>query len=359
MYGGQDAAGNYLQDLWLLRAYNGRVASSEEWAGYANGELQSGVNANGAGVKVEFITGCASPRPSQSGSPTSPTNPSSSDTNVDVPPPPPSAQYTTSISHKILSPISVILLFPAIFCFRLAFPSSSSSRNAISPLYMFILFTVSSYALAIAGLTLAFTSRSSVGLSRRDEQQTTTHLQTTHSRAALAFFILTYAITPVLAAILICGRRTRRRVHATREDRRNSLVLEKKTSVDVTTGPHSESECGPSRALSVGPSSVATHGHLAHAEDMEPASAPTTPTPLSTLPRSFAVVNRPKQQRARSANSWLAVRAAEISSDGHRSPGSSNQGHLRSLSDVDWMMRRRSLNAVVGFQKKLCLCAPV
>ncbi|GAW05301.1 hypothetical protein LENED_007147 [Lentinula edodes] len=107
IFGGRDLSGNYLDEVWVLRAYNGAVTSSNtKWAGFGDGTLQTGVNASGTGVDVEFITTCAtaissgsssasSSSSSQSGSATSSPKPSGSskpESSVST--------YDTSTVHK-------------------------------------------------------------------------------------------------------------------------------------------------------------------------------------------------------------------------------------------------------------------
>ncbi|KAI6164850.1 hypothetical protein EDD17DRAFT_1558345 [Pisolithus thermaeus] len=49
VFGGEDENGNYLNEIWILRAYNGTITSSNAFLGCANG----------AGVTVQYMTQCA------------------------------------------------------------------------------------------------------------------------------------------------------------------------------------------------------------------------------------------------------------------------------------------------------------
>lgn len=59
IFGGKDKDGNVLNDAWLLRAVTAQVTYSNQtdWGGlYGNGQLGSGVNANGQGVTIQVCT---------------------------------------------------------------------------------------------------------------------------------------------------------------------------------------------------------------------------------------------------------------------------------------------------------------
>ena len=60
IFGGSDVNGTYLSDVWLLRAYNGAVTSSnQKWSGYGSGSLTTGISADGQGVTVQYLSECA------------------------------------------------------------------------------------------------------------------------------------------------------------------------------------------------------------------------------------------------------------------------------------------------------------
>ncbi|KAG6900977.1 hypothetical protein C0993_004415 [Termitomyces sp. T159_Od127] len=53
IFGGQDSSGNFLSEIWLLRAYNGLLSQSQN--SFGDGHLQTGINANGAGRGFEVV----------------------------------------------------------------------------------------------------------------------------------------------------------------------------------------------------------------------------------------------------------------------------------------------------------------
>ena len=80
VFGGQDAQGNYLNDLWLLRGYQAALSqTNQSWSG-SGGSLGTGVDASGTGVTVQYMTSCAqalTPSSSSPGSQPTSSSPSS------------------------------------------------------------------------------------------------------------------------------------------------------------------------------------------------------------------------------------------------------------------------------------------
>ncbi|KIP07035.1 hypothetical protein PHLGIDRAFT_71712, partial [Phlebiopsis gigantea 11061_1 CR5-6] len=121
VYGGRDANGTYLNELWVLRAYNGSVTSSgQHWSGFGNGKLEGGPNASGQGVNITYLTSCATQVAQGSGTTSGSGSSSSSPTSTGSPSatsgPTPSAtfnRFDTSTIHKSLAPVSVALILPA------------------------------------------------------------------------------------------------------------------------------------------------------------------------------------------------------------------------------------------------------
>ena len=59
IFGGRDVNGTYLSDVWILRAYNATLTKTNAtWSGF-QGSLQSGADANGQGVTVQYLSQCA------------------------------------------------------------------------------------------------------------------------------------------------------------------------------------------------------------------------------------------------------------------------------------------------------------
>lgn len=119
VFGGADADGNYLQEVWILRAYNAELTqSNQKWSGFGDGQLVGGVDATGQGVTIQYMTECASalsPKATQ----TTAFEPTSTPTGTGTGSPSPSSStstssYDTSVVHRALAPISIALVMPAV-----------------------------------------------------------------------------------------------------------------------------------------------------------------------------------------------------------------------------------------------------
>ncbi|EKM59169.1 uncharacterized protein PHACADRAFT_86460, partial [Phanerochaete carnosa HHB-10118-sp] len=118
VFGGKDATGNYLSEVWVLRAYNGTISQSNAtWSGFGNGQLQGGPSANGQGVTIQYMSSCASAisQPSGTGSSSghSPTSSSKPPSPTNTGQPIPVSRFDTSTVHKSLAPVSAALILPA------------------------------------------------------------------------------------------------------------------------------------------------------------------------------------------------------------------------------------------------------
>ncbi|CAK5275644.1 unnamed protein product [Mycena citricolor] len=278
IFGGRDSSGNYLSELWILRAYNGvSSVSAPGWAGSGNGPLETGVNANGAGVQNTFITSCASLIPPNITTVTSSSSSSSSSVSSHSSSSSSSLSHSTSsatptstgkakvaphvtldagVLHKTLSSVSVALLLPWVLLFRHASPFYNT-KNAAKPIWRYLAYALSGgvYGLGLGGLILSFTtSSSSHGLKPST-------LGTTHGRAGIILFIFTYT------AFLILHMCHGPAAPAILED-------EKKPSTP------------PPLSRSVGPSSWRKR-----IDSLDSGSAE------STLHRGFEVTNRPRRTR--------------------------------------------------------------
>ncbi|KAF7355307.1 hypothetical protein MSAN_01447100 [Mycena sanguinolenta] len=342
VFGGRDASGNYLSDLWLLRAYNGLVNTTQlKWSGFGNGQLQTGANANGAGVENTFVDSCAlpiAPPPTSSttnstststssgpgGSPTggggSPQNKTGSQPSLN-----------TSLLHKLFAPLSLALLLPAFLLFRLTSLSFNSSHHAALPriwYYVSGFLGVAGYGLGIAGIATSFTTISTPDGARPSP------LGTAHGRAGLALFICLYGLLILLAILHISTKRTKHELVAGVEESR------KRADSDVTEKDQlPRSAQTPSPALSVrrrthswGPSSWRKVREDSLSIDSGSGEMGDTTPPTQ---RTFEVLNRPARTR-RGSGSRLGVPLTNITHP--------NGSH--SLGDLDWLNRRRSLTAV-------------
>ncbi|KAF9221954.1 hypothetical protein BS17DRAFT_784207 [Gyrodon lividus] len=341
VFGGEDEHGNYLNEVWILRAYNGNISSSDATWGGPTGQLQTGVNADGAGVTIQYLTQCATQlealptTTSTGGGPTgtSTSNEWSSET------------YDVSLVHKISAPLSIALLLPAILLARLALPSAKvmhpTDRN-IALVYLSSLVGVAAYGLGLAGLIASFTSINTTMVMVK-RATTKSVLQTGHGIAGLSLFVGLYAVVPFLYLVSICGS-TRRPPQKEVVDhseaaasRANSVdTAEKLASYTVaqqTQYPPSPPASPRARLHSWGGSSF----WLGRRSRDGRASSDSESMHSAGPQRAFEVVNRPARTRRASTNG-LAYPNIEIYQRVPVAP--------RSLGDVDWLDRRRSLNAV-------------
>ncbi|KAF7352797.1 hypothetical protein MVEN_01246500 [Mycena venus] len=351
VFGGRDVSGNYLSDLWLLRAYNGLVTPTEpKWKGFGNGQLQTGVNANGAGVTNKFVTSCAfaiAPAPPTSSASNSTSNSTSgnggsqggdggsqggddgtpNNNTVSAP------LLNTSLLHKLFAPLSIALMLPAFLLYRLTSLSFNSSYDAAlrrTWYYVSVFLGLVGYGLGIAGMAISFTTISSPDGTRPAP------LSTAHGRAGLALFICFYGPLLLVAALHASTKHTKLELVAEAEDSR------KRADSDLTEKDQlPRSAQTPSPALSVrrrtqswGPSSwrKAREDSLSIDSGSAEMADPYNPPPAQ---RGFEVLNRPARPR-RGSGSRLAVPLTNIS----------HPSGSRSLGDLDWLNRRRSLTAV-------------
>lgn len=355
VFGGRDANGNYLSELWVLRAYNGVIQSSDEhWSGYGDGTLTTGTNATGAGVTVKFMTQCASAISSPSSTTTSssggtgstPTSSSSggqpSPTNSQAPGSTPTTNpYDTSTTHKVLAPVSAALVFPAIVFHRLSQPYISSNGQT-NPKTRFVylagVVALASLALGIAGLAIAFTSLTHTAVSSIVKRSTPENLATAHGRAGLAFWIGLYGLVPILIAInLLVDRHNAANEQQPSRLRRASNEFAEKLGLYQHRGaspvsppadippPTASTPRFHSRVRSWGGATLSRFslGHARHSSEasavIDGASSPSS--------NSFEVINRPQRTRHYSGNSLAAF------SDPRPSLSPQN------LSDTSWMRR--------------------
>lgn len=348
MFGGQDANGTYLSEVWLLRAYDGVITKSgdQSWGSFGNGKLQSGPNANGAGVTNVYMDTCAtqvSPDAPPSSSTTShgPSPTSSGNSNTAIVHP-----YNVGIIHKILAPLSIALALPVILVYRLSTPSLKSSlESSPSPSSVFILLIPAFFifGLGIAGLITSFTSIS-YNPSRDKRAESSLHLRTGHGLVGVALAAAFYVTIP---AVFLFSLLTRRH-----SDKRNPL---------------SQGEAEKSVVKSPVPSTLMLDGNLDHQPPLNHSRSQSStgllqfwkrsmdrsrssdadgeefgvrdpPTPRQS--RGFEVVNRPKNAHRASSHSMSGLTDHSLGHTGTRA--------TMRLGDISWLSRRRMVNSVVS-----------
>jgi hypothetical protein len=349
IFGGQDSSGNYLSDMWVLRAYGASVTQSgQQWSGFGSGNLQTGVNANGAGVSVQYLTTCANAIGSQSsppghGSPTHP--PSSSSTSFARQ----SYPFDTSFIHKSLAPISVALLHPTVIFYRLSLPPTSSPPLQLSFALRCasVLILVVAYGVGLVGLVYSFTSISTSGtanvrLSLRSIPPNTV-LKTTHGQAGLALFIALYGLIPLLLVVsylrwrmFASSRAIVGKIRAERTRADSSDTAEKLNSYRTATDTNQQSAVRPPAPASSPTPSRKHFGLWSRSKDVK-GSSETASESESPVQRTFEVVNRPARARNPSAGG-----TPTFHEHAHRS-----SNVPRNLSELSWLERRRSVNVMV------------
>ncbi|KAG6861604.1 hypothetical protein C0995_014511 [Termitomyces sp. Mi166 len=338
IFGGQDSSGNFLSEIWLLRAYNGLINPSQpRWSGFGDGHLQTGINANGAGVSVEYITQCASEIGSEIGpTPTSASHPTASATKSNLPSSTvpavlPSSGFNTSVAHKALSPVSLAIFQVAFILFRFSSPLFNRGVLSVQAIYSLAVLLILAYGSGIAGLVIAF-----ISISSQDPRKGSLHLRTGHGIASLIFFALLYIALPGLLLLYVhstqaCGRTPAHDSEGEKDEPPRNFSPEVLQNYDwpSRSAPQSlrlvpSSPSSPRhRTNSWGPSSVMYHSRESRVSS--DSDSVRSPSPK----RGFEVVNRPPRTRR---TSLLGVPSVD--------------GAQERLREMDWLRRRRSLNTV-------------
>ncbi|KAI0775932.1 hypothetical protein BD413DRAFT_602462 [Trametes elegans] len=345
VFGGRDAAGNYLPDIWLLRAYNATLTKTNQtWSGFGSGTLSTGAGAIGQGVTVQYLTECAtaisSSSSTSSGTPLSTGSPSPTDQGSSTPG---GIVYDTSTVHKSTAAISVALFFPALVLARMSSPTvglSNPTDRHVALFYTGAVVGIAAYGLGIAGLATAFTSMSATGPTIAKRSASTTDLQTAHSKAGIALFAGMYGLVPLLYIIALAIRRyDGRRDNELIDGRpRADSTLEKFSVNGRAASPSAKSEPvlqdqpnGESKRRVRSWAGIGTWTGISARRSHETTSDDQTQTPSQ---RSFEVVNRPIRQRRASGNSLAAFSDPRPT----HTP--------RNLSDMSWLDARRSTSGM-------------
>ncbi|KAF8165358.1 hypothetical protein B0H34DRAFT_688877 [Crassisporium funariophilum] len=321
VFGGQDSSGKFLSEVWLLRAYSGVITpTNPTWTGFGNGQLQTGVNADGSGVHVSYIKQCASLVSGPSSNP---------------PPGPPARnpvlvnEFDTSFLHKLLAPLSLVIIFPVLLFFQTTsrkgwMPNQHSLLQSI-----FTIFALAAYGIGIGGFVLSFTTMTAETATRN------LHLKTAHGLAGLVFFVGLYFLLPLLYLAFVCFRH---RPAVSEDNQSQTSELGRQTSIGTNEKLES---VGAQSALNVSPpASPRPRTQSWGASDILRPSTDgglsSESTPPETPHRGFEVLNRPNRVR-KTSGTWPSP---EVS--GTRNPLPTT----RSLGEIDWLLRRRTLHAV-------------
>ncbi|KAF9476458.1 hypothetical protein BDN70DRAFT_882353 [Pholiota conissans] len=362
VFGGQDSNGAFSSDLWLLRAYTGALTASSPT--FKSGQLQSGINADGSGVRLTLLTECASMLSPTNTSPPSTTTAQGGGASTTTDKSPASTDpnatsvhfnlYNTSFTHKLLLPLSILLFTPGFLILRwtqTSVPTHWIPTEHVSLVSLATVLAFASYGLGLAGFVLAFTTISSASSSTKS-----VHLQTGHGIAGLVFFILLFFLVPIFliySRLDLESRLSRMSERErTSEDAGNSTLAatnEKAESIPMRpqSSSHTPSLTNPTPPMSPTPRPRAmswdasmtlrrsSHEHDG-AVDNENESAPSSsPTPH----KGFEVLNRGNGRRPRKLSGPWEVSSVP-GARGGRVPST------RRLGEIDWLLRRRSLNVV-------------
>ena len=328
--------------MWLLRGYAGSVTSTnQKWTGFGNGKLQTGVNADGSGVRVTFMTECAS---LLSNSTTS--NSTSNSTSNPTPNPTGPTKstpfllnvYNTSLLHKLLAPLSLVIFFPILLFFRWI---NTAVKVELTPerrvfMAVFVTLAFGAYGVGLAGLVLSFTT-----ISNKLSTQNL-HLKTTHGIAGLSFFLVLYGLVPFLylAASALFGPHPSVSDQSQSRTTPNSIEINEKSDALPLQSSLSPSVHNTSPPSSPRPRSVSWDAFNALRPSTDEGLSCDS-TPSATPQRGFEVVNRPN--RSRKASSF---------------PGSSQPPPTtRALGEIDWLLRRRAVHAVVRCHSFILFCS--
>ena len=342
VFGGQDENGKYLSEIWFLRAYNGVITGSgdKSWGGFGNGQLQSGPNASGAGVTNSYMDTCATPISGASPSST----PSHGPTSSGTPNTPVVQAYNVSILHKILAPLSIALVLPAILFYRLSSPSLKSSLDpspAPSSVFAPLIPAFVILGLGIAGLVTSFTSISrNPSLAKRADSSL--YLQTGHGIAGVALAAAFYVMAPVVFLFSLFMRRRSNERNKFPQDSAEKLAA-RGPSTPILDGPL-DHQPPPNHSRSHSSTGLLQFWKRSmdrsRSSDAEGDEFGVRDPPSPRQSRGFEVVNRPKHTQRVSSHSTGGVT--------DHSPGRAGTRIPSRLGDISWLNRRRMVNSMVG-----------
>lgn len=241
--------------------------------------------------------------------------------------------YNVATSHKVLAPVSIALLLPAVIFLRLALPSNAPSKcnsRHSSTLYAAAILIVIAFGTGIAALALSFTSMKSA---MTMQKRTSTHatLTTGHGKVGLGLFVGLYGLVPILIAL-------RYMLHSNDNDHQNARhPRPRASSIDTAEKLHAISTLHgaglqtppalPRRRVHSWTGALWPSSRMPEDSDSEQ-SGPASPRP-------FEVTNRPQRtRRNHTASASVSHQLRPLT--------------MHDIGDKSWMERRRSLSAVVS-----------
>lgn len=189
VFGGVDEDGNFLNDLWILRAYDGSVQpDSPTWQN----------------VTVQYSTSCATaivPPPSPpDDSSTSTTSAPSGPSQPSTPTNTSGVLFTTSTVHKALSPVSVALLLSAVAAYRfVAIPTRGigAREQRMGLVYLSWIIGGIAYILGVIGFIVSFATskRQDVASLARRATEKEPFLASGHAKGTLSLMLQVLVLT--------------------------------------------------------------------------------------------------------------------------------------------------------------------
>jgi len=343
VFGGQDASGKYLSEMWLLRAYNGVITrSNETWDGFGNGILQSGQNASGTGVTNVYMDTCATPINTHTSSPSA-TSHVPSPTSTGTPNTAVVQSYNVSILHKILAPLSIALVLPVVLVYRISSPSLKSlleSPRGPSSIFTPLIPGFIIFGLGIAGLVTSFTSISHTS-SLAKRMDLSLYLQTAHGIAGVVLAATFYVAVPVVFLFSLFLRH--------RSGGRVSLPQDEAEKLSARSPPPSTPMLDGTLDRQHSPNHSRSHSSTgllqfwkrsmdwSRPSDAEGDEFGVRDPPPPEQSKGFEVVNRSKHTRGASSHSM----------SGLIDYGLARPHTPTRLGEISWLDRRRMVNTVV------------
>ena len=246
-----------------------------------------------------------------------------------------SSTYNASLLHKLLTPLSLVILLPILLFFR---STKTTGEVGLTPerrvfMVISVILAFGAYGVGVAGFVLSFTTISTTSFAQNP------HLKTAHGIVGLALFLVLYGLVPfIYLASALLG------YHPSVSGRGQSSEV-----VPISMGTNEKSDALPPQ----GRLSPSVHNtsppssprQRTQSWDAFNALRPSTDEGLSndstasaTPQRGFEVLNRPNRSR-KASGTWPT-------SD--NTPGlSQTLPTTRALGEIDWLLRRRAVHAVV------------